>query len=358
MYPTEMTAGSRWVSYRKIGGPFLCEEYVSALSLEKQLKQIESKNIIISNAERAKKILLNHSYYSIINGYKRHFLIPEEKDKMVDGTNFDHFVELYFLDTDLTEVIFKYILFVEKSVRTRLAYTVAMEISDSEQEYLKRSLYTNKRGVRGSTLDQIDKTIQNCKTDSVTYYFKCNKSNIPPWIIVQDLSFSTIIHWYDMLEDNLKYLITKDYFVRSNLREEFHDVFFFNTLHFLREFRNKIAHGKIHFEEKTKHHLHMESSKHFFNHTLYDSKTIATNQSGKDLFAAVSSICGLLLDKRVAEKFLIDLFNTFDKYIDISTGDVTQTINNKTVYELFNLPEDLFYRISDYYGSIRSYWDV
>ncbi|MGX7091225.1 Abi family protein [Hutsoniella sourekii] len=336
----------------------MCKEYVPALSLEKQLEKIESKNIIISDDKSAKGFLLNHSYYSIINGYKRHFLIPGEKDKMYDGTNFDHFVELYFLDTDLTEVIFKYILFVEKSVRTRLAYTIAMEISDSEREYLKRSLYMNTRGTRGSTLEQIERTIRNCKQDSVTYYFKHNKANIPPWIVVQDLSFATTIHWYDMLEDNLKSLITKDYFARSNLREDFQDTFFFYTLHFLREFRNKIAHGKIHFEEKTKHHLHLESSKHFFNYTLYDDETIASNQSGKDLYAAISIICGFLLDKKVAEKFITDLFNTFDKYIDIHTGNVTHTINDKTIYELFNLPENLFYRISDYYGTIRKYWDV
>ena len=353
---TEMTAGSSWalLSYGK-GALFMYKEYISALTLEEQIQKIIEKNIIISNKEEVKWALKNHSYYSLINGYKRHFLADGETDKMIDGTNFNDFLKVYYLDNDLTEVIFKYILYVEKSLRARLAYEIAMQIGDSETIYLDRKHYKDTRKTRGYILNDIEKTIRNCRDESVTKYFKDNKQNIPPWIIVQDLSFSTIIGWLDILPYEIQNNIREDFFEHSHLYSKYQSAFFYNSLNFLREFRNKIAHGKIHFEEKTRHYLHVKSGIHFFNNTFYTDDTISNNPTGKDLYAAIALICGLTLDRNVAQRFSTDLFSTFSKYINTENGEVIATINGKSVYQIFNLPIDILERMTVYYKSISDF---
>ena len=45
------------------------------LDLEKQLNLLESRNLIIANRDRAKRLIMTSSYYDLINGYKSVFMV-------------------------------------------------------------------------------------------------------------------------------------------------------------------------------------------------------------------------------------------------------------------------------------------
>ncbi|AXY24945.1 hypothetical protein CL176_02275 [Suicoccus acidiformans] len=329
-------------------------EYVHKESYDGQLEKIQQKGIIINSELQARQALQSHSYYTIINGYKRYFLKEGESDLVREGVTFDDFMQVYFLDVDISNALFKYIIYIEKSIRSRLSYTVAMNIGDTEEKYLIRSHYSDNRGTRATALKSIENVINESKRNSTTKHFKDTKLNIPPWIVVNDLSFSTVIFWYDMLDDSLKREIRKDYFDNSGLYPEFQEIFFYNNLQFLREYRNQAAHGKIHFKEKISHSVHFQSAKHFFNNTLYDDELALSGIGRKDLYAAISVILGFTMDVNLKAKFIEDLLLRFLPYINGKTFAPTKRIADQTIYDLFDLPHDLFERIYLYLNTIKS----
>lgn len=44
------------------------------LDLDKQLNLLESRKLIITNRDRAKRLIMTSSYYDLINGYKSVFM--------------------------------------------------------------------------------------------------------------------------------------------------------------------------------------------------------------------------------------------------------------------------------------------
>lgn len=71
---------------------------------EQQLEQIRKKNIELNEEFKSEyiKILKNHSYYSLINGYKPIFLKDGKKDEMIDETRFDYFYISKIIEMDLS----------------------------------------------------------------------------------------------------------------------------------------------------------------------------------------------------------------------------------------------------------------
>ena len=45
------------------------------LDLDKQLNLLESRKLIITNRDRAKRLIRTSSYYDLINGYKSVFML-------------------------------------------------------------------------------------------------------------------------------------------------------------------------------------------------------------------------------------------------------------------------------------------
>ena len=92
---------------------------------EEQIKILESRKIKISNPDFTKQVLSSLSYYTIINGYKNTFLSVPGSDDFVEGTTFDGLYTLHIIDSNLNSIILKYILFVERYLKTRLSYLVS-----------------------------------------------------------------------------------------------------------------------------------------------------------------------------------------------------------------------------------------
>ena len=97
-----------------------------------QLKILRSRNISITNGGKAKAILIRENYYQLINGYKHIFLdIVETKKRKEDyykiGTTFEQIYALYEFDRNLRNVLMKYILMTENSIKSKIAYQFSSE---------------------------------------------------------------------------------------------------------------------------------------------------------------------------------------------------------------------------------------
>lgn len=106
------------------------------MSYEQQLNKLQNeKSLIIPNLEDAQKILEEISYYSLIVGYKNLFLHPASR-KYKYGVTFDEIVAFYHFDEQLRSLFLKYILQVERHLKSLISYHFSDRYGESQTEYL------------------------------------------------------------------------------------------------------------------------------------------------------------------------------------------------------------------------------
>lgn len=94
----------------------------------------EEKNLEIQDEEYAKKILFKTGYFPLINGYKETYKNPVTNQ-------FQDVYELYQFDNDLRSVFIKYILVVERNIKSSLAYHFCLTYGDMQDDYLDMNHY-------------------------------------------------------------------------------------------------------------------------------------------------------------------------------------------------------------------------
>lgn len=325
------------------------------LTFENQVRKIEDKNIIIDDDKKCIENLKNHSYYSLINGYKRFFLDNTESDKMIEHTNFNHFIQCKLLDIDIHSILFKYIQIVEQGFRTRLAYIIAREFGTDDTQYVSLENYNN-TNKREQVINSMKSVINAPHKSSYSFYFKKIKkpiASIPPWILLQDIEFNTVIQLYEILPDNLRKEIRSQYI---ELNENYHreNPHFIKALHFIREYRNIFAHSKRNFSEKMSHSVHKKILLQKFNVSFIEQLHFTNNYS-KSLAAIILLMLSFLNDDSLKSRLVMELY-----HLIISFGYVENEINltgkkifnGQTIYDLLDLPTNFFTYLAEWVPDI------
>lgn len=323
-------------------------EIIPFKSFGDQISKIREKNILVSMEDEQQTIeaLKNHSYYSLINGYKPLFLQDRETDFMEEGTKFNHFYVCRILDVDMSNLIFKYILLIEQSFRTRIAYVISREFGTDDSTYLEDGNYITDK-LKEKTLNSITFAKDNPLKGSHSHHFKhVKKASIPPWILFLDVKFFDVIALYKILPYQLRDEIRMDYIGGVGLyrKENFE---FYNSMQFLREYRNIAAHGKRNFEEKIDYSLDYEFSRLFYGEPIVRRNDFNGKKKKKDLYACILLIFAFLNDSMIVNKFLSELlflFTSQDYVDDNLQGRIL--FNNKSIFDIYGLPSDFFQRIS------------
>ena len=137
------------------GAPFtFMEESMSKpfLSFQDQIGKLRSKNLTISDSAYAERILREIGYFGLIGGYKEPFKNPTTK-KYKDGTTFESIVELYKFDENLRELFLKYILKIERHIRSLLSYYFTAKYGENQCFYLDASLQIKIALIRTSIIN-------------------------------------------------------------------------------------------------------------------------------------------------------------------------------------------------------------
>ena len=79
----------------------------------------DEKGIKIKDREYAEEMLRQIGYFPLMGGYKHLFRISNTK-KYKAGTSFEEIVSLYKFDAELRELFFKYLLQIERQMRSLL----------------------------------------------------------------------------------------------------------------------------------------------------------------------------------------------------------------------------------------------
>lgn len=332
-----------------------------------QITKIRNKNIEIleSNEDKVISKLKNHSYYSLINGYKPIFLKHDEKDVMLDNTRFEHLYACKILEMDLSTILLKYIMVVEQGFRTRVAYVIAREFGTDDTIYTLESNYTNSAGKRNQAIKALLEVVNNPNKNSYSYYFKnvrIPNASIPPWIAIQDMEFHKVIFLYQSLPEHLRNEIRRDYLnIHTPTPKE--NILFINSMHFIREYRNIFAHSKRNFQEKISHDVDKKIFNNSICHPIENTIKFNENNKVKNLHACILLTFSYLQDSFLETRLTGDLLtlflsNDYVKNIKFTGNDI---FNGKNIYNILELPETILHdllnltsipidEVNDYYS--------
>lgn len=311
------------------------------LPYEQQIQKLREHNIIVNNESLAIEVLRSVSYYSIVNGYKYAF---SHSGDYPEGTTFETLYTVHLISVDLSNLLLKNILLVEKSFKTKMAYLVAenfgvcTDIDDllcsNPNDYLFKNYYSNPRNSRNNILKSIKENA--CRHPSSSFiHYRDNKNHIPPWIIVDNIPFGVVINWYSILKSRQKDDIVNQFFSQSNLSTEGKKEIFKCSLNILKEYRNVFAHGNriigVNCDTVLSPGQILSLS---FN--CIDQNLIRQGVATNDLTSLLLILTNLL-EIYAARNIVADLNNLLGRYI-VNNIDFA----GKNIFEIYSFPDNLF----------------
>lgn len=303
-------------------------------TIEEQIKLLKSRNMLFEDENKARYILLHNNYYNIINGYKDLFLDNENSLNFKQGTKFEEIYSLYEFDRQLRNIFLEYILKIENSLRSLIAYYFSQ--AHGNENYLKldnfetfKSTYTNKEKKQKqikfiqNLIGNINKNIaQNIENNYINHYMT-QYGFTPLWVLVNILSFGDICNFYRLMKQSERIAISKNFDIAE------YDLS--SLLNILCKTRNLCAHDERLYNYKFQTYTSINDTEY---HSLLNlPKTNNRYDIGKnDLFAIVISL-KLLLNKEDYNKFHHKLFSRI-----MSIQSKLKTINLNDVLNVMNFP--------------------
>lgn len=213
------------------------------LDLDKQIDLLISRNLIISDREHAKQIIMTTSYYDLFNGYKSVFMNPDDTFK--SDTTIESIYIFSFIDKGLQSVTMKYSLMVETLFKTRLAYVISEHLGVHQDDYLHSHHYKQK--VHGLTFQNVKQEIQlqlNLKhAKQPTKYYLKHHNHVPAWILFKNISFGSAINLFKFLNTKHKIAVANALLPTNAIAGKDKIELLLNTLEAIRRFRNCAAHS-------------------------------------------------------------------------------------------------------------------
>ena len=249
-------------------------------TVKEQIDLLKSRNILFNDETKVEKILLNNNYYNIINGYKDLFLDSYNKDNYKLGTTFEEIYALYEFDRQLRNIFLEYILKIENSLRSLIAYYFSYEYGNDNYlklenfETFENTNVTFEKKMQNikfiqSLIGNINKNIAKNIDNKYINHYIVNYGFIPMWVLVNILSFGEICNFYRLMKQRERTKIAIEFNINEN------DLY--SLLNILNKTRNLCAHARY-------------------------------NMGKNDLFAVIISL-KLLLSKDDYNKFHSKLFS-------------------------------------------------
>ena len=258
----------------------------------------EKKGLIISDKEYARQILLKTGYFPLVNGYKEVFKLSINS-QFKNGTTFEVIYELYNFDNDLRTIFLKYILMVERNIKSSLSYHFCKEYGDLQTDYLdvKNYDYTGKKKIIINKMIKIMSGQLRYDSDYVYIrHYMSEYQYVPLWVLMNVLTLGQLSKIYASQKGRIQIRVCQD-FGPLKVNE------MGKMLAVMTKFRNVCAHNDRLFDFRTKDAL--------LDRNIYERLLIPKDkgryQYGKnDLYAQVI-ILKLLLSDEDFRKFFHDL---------------------------------------------------
>lgn len=206
---------------------------------------INHKHITVVDKENAKDILSRIGYFPLMEGYK-HLFRKQNSNIYKTETTFDEIVNLYYFDEKLRELFLRYLLRIERHLRTLISYYFVECYGISQDEYLNVNNYNKARkykNVINKLVVILEKTTNTTDYNYINYYRETD-GNLPLWVTTNVLTFGSLSKMFTVLPQSIKSRICKHF---NNINQNQMDSF----LSVLTKYRNVCAHGECLFSYKT-----------------------------------------------------------------------------------------------------------
>lgn len=207
----------------------------------------EKKNLEIQNEEYAKKILFKIGYFPLINGYKEAY-----KDTITNqfqkGVTFEDIYELYQFDNDLRSIFIKYILMVERNIKSSLSYHFCFLYGDMQADYLDVSHYDyvgKKKAVIQNMLKIMKGQLRHDSDYAYIRHYMAKYNYVPLWVLLNVLTIGQLSKIYSCQKGRVKIQVCQDFGpIKINEMGK--------MLAVMTKFRNVCAHNDRLFDFRTK----------------------------------------------------------------------------------------------------------
>ena len=210
------------------------------LTYSEQLDRLQNeKGLIIPDPDFAESVLKDLSYYSLIGGYKEPFK-HKPSGKYLHGVTFDEIYEFYKFDEKLRSVFLKYILHVEKRLKSCISYHFSDKHGSRQTEYLDPRNFNpapkNARAVSRLVKTMNDAVSLPSRYPYIVHHVKAH-GNVPLWVAVNAMTFGTISAFYQYMANDLQVKVSKEF--PSLTEKQLHQM-----ITMLAKCRNVCAHGE------------------------------------------------------------------------------------------------------------------
>ena len=216
------------------------------LSINKQVAKLKSQGLAICDEKRAKNILLNHSYYSFVNGYCDLLVKSKSPRVFKENATFEELEAIYDFDTGFRRFLFPQILYIEEKIKAICinqfcGKKVNKIFVNSGDKYLDKNSYDTINKVKTTAVNNLINDFHqaissNVKNGNIPFvHAKQNYGYIPFWILATNLSFGQMSKFYECLQYDVREAIAETY----NLKEK--DLR--TILKILNNIRNTCAHN-------------------------------------------------------------------------------------------------------------------
>lgn len=209
-----------------------------ALSIEEQIKYLQSKNVIITNEQYAISILKRINYYRL-KGY----MLPFKKsDNSYEEINFYDLATLLRVDQLLRSLILKYTEHIEIKLRTFIVRALTKKHNSKGLEYLDPT-YFNNFNRHKEFIDKLQKDFQN-SDELYAHHYINNYDKYPIWVCIDILSFGSVSKLYGCLNSETQNEISSYY--SNNIHRKRLKSYLFSLTYL----RNKCAHfNRIYYKQ-------------------------------------------------------------------------------------------------------------
>ncbi len=215
-------------------------------TFEQQIAILQKeKGIIITDIKFAENMLKQIGYFPLMGGYKHLFRIPFSKTYKT-GTSFEEIVALYDFDAELRELFFKYLLQIERHLRSLMSYYFSEFYSENQTAYLDINSYNDNHRNHQTILRLITTLHRASLATDYAYisYYRITYGSIPLWVLINVLTFGNLSKMYQVFPQSLQSKICKNFGIINRRQME-------QFLSVLTKFRNVCAHGERLFTYRT-----------------------------------------------------------------------------------------------------------
>jgi abortive infection bacteriophage resistance protein len=290
-----------------------------SLTYDQQLDYLEQiKGLTVGDREAARDALMRIGYFSLIGGYKDAFK-EMATGKFISGTTFEDIVATYDFDETLRELFLKYILRVERNIRSLLSYHFVESFGINQSRYLSKSsfsakpYYANGIAILLKTLNGL----ANTNTDyAYIVHHRVQHGNVPIWALVNALTFGTLSKFLLFVTQSVQTKVAKHFDSVNRLQLN-------RFLSVLTKFRNCCSHNERLIGYTTR----KDISDMPLHKKLGINKTGSQYQFGKHDLLAVVIAFRYLLPNEDFKAFKSNLVRTVNKYLKSTTAMSEDAMN-------------------------------